>query len=288
MPWHPPIPAEAVYRPEVATLGAGLRLLFYFYNSIGRDGEFNLSLTEATEALDVEYETLRKWWQAIKKTGIVTVVKDMGHNGLRVRMHRDWIDWHVQRNNFPADAQRENITVEDVSTATQPSLNGSSTSGQRENITVENNVYGTHDSHESPTPTSLKPDATNGHKPVPNREMVMMLMAKGVKSSKVANEIAMMGLDYGTVEQSIDNLLADNRTKIEAVIGYLRTSPPEPGRPYPLPRPNARSPAERVAQTVGMSRPPPAPADAVPAHEAAKRMLALRDQQRGVRPDDTS
>lgn len=144
MPWHPPIPAEVVYRPEVATLGAGLRLLLYCYNCVGRDGAFTLSLAQATDALGVEYETLRKWWQALKKTQIVTVVKDMGHKGLHIKMHPDWIDWHVQSNNF----QRENITVEEPlsgpqreNITAQPSLNGSSTSPQRENITVEPNAY---------------------------------------------------------------------------------------------------------------------------------------------------
>jgi hypothetical protein len=149
MTWHPPVPAEAVYRSEVAALGAGLRLLLYFYNCVERDGTFTFSLTQATGALEVEYETLRKWWQAIKKAGIVTVVKDMGHSGLRVQMRRDWIDWHVQNNNFSTSAQRENTTVEGKKKPAQPSLNGSSTVPQRENITVEHNVYGTQDSDQA-------------------------------------------------------------------------------------------------------------------------------------------
>lgn len=74
--------------------------------------------------------------------------------------------------------------------------------------------------------------------------MVMMLMQKGVKSPKVANEIALMGLDCATVEQSIDNLLAD-KTSIPAIIGYLQTAPPAPGQPYP-----------RLKQSI--SAPPPA------------------------------
>jgi Helix-turn-helix domain len=78
-----------------------------------------------------------------------------------------------------------------------------------------------------PTPVSAEKE-----RKTPDREMVMMLMAKGVKSSKVANEIATMGLDIPTVAQSIDNLIADN-AKIEAVIGFLRMNPPEKGTPYP-------------------------------------------------------
>src|SRR5262245_60823700 len=130
MPWHPPIPAEAVYRPEVAALGAGLRLLLYCYNCIDRDGTFTLSLTDAAEALNVEYETLRKWWQAIRKADIATVIKDMGHKGLRVQLGDDWIDWHVQKNNYSTAAQREDITVEEPLKGAQPPLNGSSTVAQ--------------------------------------------------------------------------------------------------------------------------------------------------------------
>lgn len=83
------------------------------------------------------------------------------------------------------------------------------------------------------SPETMKNGTENGEKRrTPNREMVMMLMKKGVKSSKVANEIAMLDLDLGTVEQSIDNLIAD-KASIEAVIGFLRTNPPEKDMPYP-------------------------------------------------------
>ena len=62
-----------------------------------------------------------------------------------------------------------------------------------------------------------------------------MLMEKGIKSPKAANDIATMGLDYTTVVESIDNLLAD-RTSIPAIVGFLRSNPPEPGKPYPRKR----------------------------------------------------
>lgn len=284
MPWHPPIPSEAVYSDEVAQLGSGLRLLWYLYNGVQRDGTVKFSPSRASDALDTPYETVRNWWQLLKPMGIVTIKEDHGKQGYLLKFHDDWLDWHVMESNYrrPASTvgQRSNETAEPV----ERSVNGSSIDFERSNETAENNVYGTHDSQESSPPETR----TNGHKPTPNREMVMMLMAKGVKSSKVANEIAMMGLDYGTVEQSIDNQIASG-AGIGAIVKWLQDNPPDPGIPYPKARsPAPRKSGERVAQTVGIARPPPAPPDAVPAREAAKRMLALRDQQRGVRPDDPS
>jgi hypothetical protein len=72
--------------------------------------------------------------------------------------------------------------------------------------------------------------------------MVMMMVGKGIKSEKALNEIASMGLDLITVEQSIDNLLAD-KTGIGAIVKLLQSNPPEPGKPYPRARaPNGSSP----------------------------------------------
>lgn len=93
-------------------------------------------------------------------------------------------------------------------------------------------------------------------------------------------------VDVATIRQSIENLLA-SQIPLPVIVKRLLRHPPEPGIPYQKSKVSPKA-GERVAQTVGLSRPPPAPADAVPAKEAAKRMLALRDQQRGVRPDDTS
>lgn len=93
-------------------------------------------------------------------------------------------------------------------------------------------------------------------------------------------------VDVATLRQSIDNLIA-SQMPLPVIVKRLMRSPPKPGQPYQKSRAAPKA-GERVAQTVGIARPPPAPADAVPAREAAKNMLALRNRQRGVRPDDTS
>lgn len=283
MPWHPPIPSEAVYSEEVAQLGSGLRLLWYLYNGVQRDGTVKFSPSRASDALDTPYETVRNWWQLLKPMGIVTIKEDHGKQGYLLKFHDDWLDWHVMEANYKRPAstvgQRSNETAEPV----ERSVNGFSIDFERSNETDEPSAYKVlHDSQES-SPYAV---SKNG-KHTPDRQMVMMLMAKGIQSQKVANEIASKNLDYVTVEQSIDNQLASG-AGIGAIVKWLQDNPPEPGSPYPRAPIRPRNPTERVAQTVGIARPPPAPADAVPARESAKRMLALRDQQRGVRPDDPS
>lgn len=82
--------------------------------------------------------------------------------------------------------------------------------------------------------------------------MVMMMVSKGIKSEKVLNDIASMGLDPPTVEESIDNLLAD-KTSIGAIVKLLLTTPPEPGKPYP----RARAPAAALPAATRPNLPDP-------------------------------
>jgi len=157
--WHPPIPADAVYRDEVDTLGSGLRLLWYCYNCLERDGTLILSLTVASEALGKKYETVRNWWQLLKKTGIVSVLEDRGHSGYLLRMCDAWIDWHVLDNNYTS-AQRAILPAKEPLSAPERSFNGSSTVPQRSILPAEHNVYGTHDSDQAPPPTATETAST--------------------------------------------------------------------------------------------------------------------------------
>ena len=175
MPWHPPIPAEAVYSPEVAQLGAGLRLLWYLYNSVERDGRVSFSPKRAQLALSVPYETVRNWWQAIRESRIVTVELDKGKNGYILRFGDDWLDWHVMAANY-GDVQRSNMPVETQekpastefqrsNTAAQivePSFNGFSTEFQRSNMPVEDPAYKVLiDSESPPPPPPTQPPRAN-------------------------------------------------------------------------------------------------------------------------------
>jgi hypothetical protein len=119
--WHPPIPSEAVYSDEVAQLGAGLRLLWYLYNSVERNGTVAFSINKASKALNVPYETMRHWWQALRPLGIVAIEEDHGKKGYLLRFDDEWLDWHVMAANYPQ----------------APAVNGSSTVGQRSNLNGE-------------------------------------------------------------------------------------------------------------------------------------------------------
>lgn len=162
MPWHPPIPSEAVYSIEVAQLGAGLRLLWYLYNKVQRDSTVEFSPRVASESLSVPYDTVRNWWQALRPLGIVTVEQDRGKKGYVLRFDDDWIDWHVMAANYPgaAPVQRSNMTTETV----ERPVNGFSMDFQRSNIPVEEPAYKVlMDYHESPPPppTESQPPRAN-------------------------------------------------------------------------------------------------------------------------------
>lgn len=157
--WHPPIPAEAVYRPEVAQLGAGLRLLWYCYNGLERDGTIELSLTSASEAIGTPYATVRKWWALLLKVGIATVLQDKGRSGFLVRIADDWIDWHILERNYEP-AQRPTKDVEKVLNGVERSFNDLSTHFERPFKDVEQNVYGTHDPDQAPPPAATEMAST--------------------------------------------------------------------------------------------------------------------------------
>lgn len=284
MPWQPPIPAGALYSKAARDLGPALPLLAYCYDLVQRDGWFTLNLHEAAGDMEESYPTVKRWWQNIAAGPFFAEVQAHGRKGMRARFKDIWIDWRIlstrKRDEIGPETGSEMIPNEETGDIRA----GNGTKTGSEMIPSPPMYKVLHDDQESSPPTRLKPDTTNGHKPVPNREMVMMLMAKGVQSPDVANEIASKGLDCTTVEQSIDNLLAGN-TSMAAIVGFLRTTPPEAGKPYA--RAPIRKSTERVAPTVGLAKPPPPPADAVPAQEAAKRMLALRAKQQGVQFDDT-
>lgn len=150
------------------------------------------------------------------------------------------------------DEQKERVKLfhrnyfTEIKTAKPAVRKGELQRKERVNYSVNSHIDSSHQEASSGTPIrhgdpsgdpssseTVKNGVEKGEKKRnPDREMVMMLMRKGVKSSKVANEIAMLDLDLVTVEQSIDNLIAD-KTSIEAVIGFLRTNPPEKHKPYP-------------------------------------------------------
>lgn len=176
MPWHPPIPSEAVYSTEVAQLGAGIRLLWYVYNKVLRDGTVEFSPKAASSALSVPYETVRNWWQLLRESGIVSVEQDKGKNGFILRVGDEWLDWHVMAANYPgaAPVQRSNMPVEtqdesasidfqrpDLTAETaERSVNGFSTVGQRSNTTVEGSAYKVlmDDQNPPPPPTPSAPE----------------------------------------------------------------------------------------------------------------------------------
>jgi hypothetical protein len=252
MKWIPPIPYGTLYSKPALQLGHALPLLGWCYDNVTSDGWLELNLQEISGELDVPYRTLKQWWQSLRTSAFVADIQDRGRKGLRVRIADEWLDWRIlEARTIKNGAENRPITqTRAVETVSERSVNGTNI-GQENALEQENepemgrkwagngaeirpisSMYkGTHDSQESESHETSPSPIPSGRR-APDRRMVMMLMAKGFKSPKVANEIASMGLDYQTVEESIDNLLAD-KTSIPAIIGFLQTNPPEPGQPYP-------------------------------------------------------
>jgi hypothetical protein len=212
--------------------------------------------------LEESYYTVRKWWSLVKEGPWFAEVTDRGKLGFRVRMADDWLEWRAIKSPS-SNGQMHNYALEGDEIA----VNARSNDDEIHNRAFEhsgNKVL--MESDQAPTPTQ-PPRASR----TPDRAMVMMV-GKGIKSEKALNEIASMGLDLMTVEQSIDNLLAD-RTGIGAIVKLLQSNPPEPGKPYP----RSRAPAGRV--TVDLPPVPERPSKTV--LSASERRQLLEQHRNG-------
>jgi hypothetical protein len=234
------------------------------------------SLTE----LGKPYGTVRDWWKGLKGGPFFAEITPKGRQGWLVRFAPRWLDWRILQHNYPdrrdfsdqepvsaeisADTpSRRDLSDEDANPAEKGEV---LSQFDRRDFSGERLHKGTHDDQESSS--SQPPRASDP----PNRAMMMMMAGKGIKSAKALNAIASMGLDLATVEQSIDNLLAD-QTDIGAIVGLLKTAPPEPGKPYP----RARAPAPRAPR--GLPAAPERPSK--PVLSAAERRQLLEQHRNG-------
>lgn len=93
--WIPPIPKGALYRRSAVQLGQALPLLYWCYDYVERDGWVPLNLADVSDALDVPYPTVKRWWQSLHASGILAEVTMCGRGGLRARFADDWLDWSL-------------------------------------------------------------------------------------------------------------------------------------------------------------------------------------------------
>lgn len=91
MKWQPPIPKGAFV--EARALGPGLALLGYCYDIVRAGGLIEISLHELCSILDTSYASIRRWWGAMQKMGIIERVEDRGRKGTRAYFNSAWIDW---------------------------------------------------------------------------------------------------------------------------------------------------------------------------------------------------
>lgn len=242
MPWQPPIPAGALYSKAARDLGPALPLLAYCYDLVQRDGWFTLNLHDAASDMEESYPTIKRWWQNVAAGPFFAEVQARGRKGIRAHFKDIWIDWRIlstrKRDEIGPETGSEVIPNDE----TGDIRDGNGTETGSEVISSPRMYKVLHNDQESdlPTPTS---SPTPHEQTQPDQQLVMMMLGKGIRSDKVLAQIASMGLDYATVEQSIDNLLDDNAS-IQSIVRLLLTSPPSPGNPYP----RARLPVPAAAQ----------------------------------------
>lgn len=281
MKWIPPIPYGALYSKPARDLGHALALLGWCYDNVTTDGWLDMNLQEIAGELDTPYRTLKLWWRALRESPFIAAAQDRGRRGLRIRMADDWIDWRILEARIIKNGAENSPSTEknrpEMGQVSAPEIQNGTEMGRKwdgngaENSPSTFAYKGTHDFQESEShETTSSP--TPRVKRTPDRAMVMMLISKGVQSEAVANEIAAMGLDYDTVEQSVDNMLA-NKASVAAIVRFLRSTPPDPGQPYP----RARAPTHTVTVDV----PPPQERPSKPVLSAAERRALLEQHRNG-------
>lgn len=278
MTWHPPIPAEAVYSDEVARLGAGLRLLWYCYNKVERDGTIELSIAAASSTLGTKYETVRNWWQLLKVSGIVSILEDRGRSGYLLRMHDDWIDWHVLSNNY--DTQRSNNPVENQLNGLERSFNGFSNDFQRSKNTVD--TFGNKvlmDDQNPPPPTATE-TASTGEQPAQG--------GGGGGRSEEPTEVQRLLIRFGFSAPAAKRFRDLPLDAVQAELKAAKARGSGPGSlveawkiapPTAPPKPTARSPEPpRIVY----------PPDVLTPQQAADTLARLRKKQQEAMHHDTT
>lgn len=155
--WQPPIPAGALYSKAARALGPALPLLAYCYDLVQRDGWFDLSLKDATSDMEESYQTIKRYWWALKDGPFFAEIEDHGRKGWRVRFKNVWIDWRVLNARVSSDpfsrsdeGTEVNLeTTEEIPSGTQGQLKVNSRSDEGTEKYPEQNVYGTHDSDQA-------------------------------------------------------------------------------------------------------------------------------------------
>lgn len=168
-PWQPPIPQGALYSKPARELGAALPLLAYCYDQIERDGWFTLSLKDAAGEMDESYQTIKRYWWALKAGPFFCETIDRGRYGWRIRFKDVWIDWRILNNRSPDDRfsrsdEGTKTDLEAPNTGAQGHVKVTSRSDEGTKSDPQSNVYGTHDSDQAdlPPPPMTQPPRESG------------------------------------------------------------------------------------------------------------------------------
>ena len=171
--WQPPIPAGALYSKAARKLGPALPLLAYCYDKVGKDGWLDISLKEVAGDMEESYQSIKRYWWALKDGPFFAETIDRGRLGWRVRFKDVWVDWRILNARAVASDPfsegtkydlEEGSHAPDTHENAQGHLKVISRSNEGTKYDLENNVYGTHDSDQA-----VFADAPKSAPPVPSK-----------------------------------------------------------------------------------------------------------------------
>ena len=252
MKWQPPIPSGALYSAPAIALGPGLALLAWCYDQVERDGSLQVSLEKAAADIGKPYGTVRDWWRDMKDGPFFAETVPQGRKGWRATFKRKWIDWRINERNYP---DRRDFSDEGENTADIPAVstekrdrsdespNGEvlsevSSLPDRRDLSGEDLHIGTHDSDQAdllPPPPTQPPRAGGGGRKPSDLERLF-----GSYGIGTAHDLADLyereypDLDLETIRQSCENVFEHGSEHAAyRLLRRLKSSPPEPGKPYP-------------------------------------------------------
>ena len=152
--WQPPILSGVLYSLPARELGPALALLGYCYDVVQADGTLTINLHVAAADMEMDYPTVKRWWQKLRQSPFITDVDERGRAGIRARLRDEYIDWRIiaqRETGSKVIPNKEEANTETGSDLIPNTRNEQETGQKRDKngITFSRPYIGTHDTQES-------------------------------------------------------------------------------------------------------------------------------------------
>lgn len=283
MKWIPPIPGGKLTSKPVRELGSAVVFLHWCYEAVRReDCSIEFQISDVAGYLDESYYTVRKWWSAVKDGPWFAEVTDRGKRGFRVRMADEWLEWRAFKSSS-SDGQMHNPVLDENERA----VNAPSIQNEMHNPVLEAPAYKVlQDDQNPPPPTTPQPARDQAGGGGGRRKPSDLERLFGSYGIGTAHDLADLyereypDLDLETIRQSCENVFERGHEHAAyRLMRRLKSSPPEPGKPYPRAGPHHTQQQTISAAAIPLIRAPDTPA---PKYDPA-RAKAILDERLGKR-----